>query len=319
MESIPCDLCGQNQAQPVYTVTDTNYGTPGTFTIVQCQHCGLVYLNPRPSAAEIPARYPEAQYDPFRAAVTNQLQPGATNYERARWLTTQPGQVLEVGFGSGLFLKAMQELGWACYGVEPNPTATQFARERLKLEVVTGDIFAVTRQNFDLIAMWDVLEHTPSPRKNLQQAWALLKPQGRLALSFPNWESFERHFFKERWIALDAPRHFYHFSQATITRLLRECGFEILSLSATAPVMSLASNTLRWLGDFALRRGQAKAAAAVAGPTNAAAPPSPSGLKRLAVRSTYWALTPLNILLNALQRGPALTVLARKLPTAPKP
>jgi 2-polyprenyl-3-methyl-5-hydroxy-6-metoxy-1,4-benzoquinol methylase len=312
LESVVCDLCGRDQSQLIYSVPDTNYGTPGKFSIVQCRICKLVYLNPRPSAAELPAIYPETRYDPFQLIHTTGPQsPHPIQWSRARQLTqiAGAGRVLDVGCGDGLFLKAMQQLGWTCVGVEPNQNAVEFARTRFELDIRSGEIFAIgAQENFDLITLWDALEHTPSPTAVLLRAAKLLPPTGRIALSVPNWDSFERLIFRERWIALDAPRHLYHFSPRTVTRLLNQCGFEIQKLEASAPVLSLASNLLRLGGDLAFRRGQAKATVA-SGPATTT---EPSLKRKTLIRVIHWLMLLPNSCANLLQRGSSLTILARK-------
>jgi 2-polyprenyl-3-methyl-5-hydroxy-6-metoxy-1,4-benzoquinol methylase len=312
LESILCDLCGSDQSQRLYSVPDTNYGTPGKFSIVQCQRCKLVYLNPRPSAAELPAVYPETRYDPFQTIhTTGPIAPHPLQWSRGEQLThlSGPGKVLDVGCGDGLFLKAMQQLGWSCVGVEPNQSAVEFARSHLGLDVRLGEIFAIgAQENFDLITLWDALEHTPSPTTVLSHAAKLLTPTGRIALSVPNWDSFERMIFRGRWIALDAPRHLYHFSPQTATHLLNKCGFEIQKLEASAPVLSLASNLLRLGGDLAFRGGQAKATR-TSGPATSS---EPSSKRKMLIQLIHWLMLVPNSCANLLQRGSSLTILARK-------
>jgi len=311
MERVACDLCESTEARLVYRVRDTNYGTSGEFNIVQCNVCQLVYLNPRPESSRYLEIYPEATYDPFRA-LEHKARSNVTQCTRARRLTQMigTGRVLDVGCGTGLFLQAMRAEGWGCVGVEPSPRASEFARTHLQLDVRQGTIFDVdVAQAFDLITFWDVLEHTPSPRAVLLRAHRLLISRGYLAISLPNWDSIERRIFGAEWIAFDAPRHFYHFAPATMRRQLALCGFQIQLLGARAPVMSLASNLLRWGGRWLVRRGKPKPATALNDPTRRA----PSLVRRWLIRLTYFAMTPLNALINLFGRGADLLVIARKI------
>jgi SAM-dependent methyltransferase len=202
---------------------------------------------------------------------------------------------------------AMRQAGWICAGVEPNPVAAGFAQSELGLNVVTGDIFAWPAQaQFDLVTLWDVLEHTPSPTAVLRQARALLKPRGWLALSVPNWGSLERRLFGERWIAHDAPRHLYHFAPQPLRALLGRAGFVVRRLQAAAPVHSLASNALRLAGDQLFRRGQAKALA-----STPAGPAQVSPARRSLIQAAHVLLVPPNAVANLFQRGANLTVMAQ--------
>ena len=76
MRSVPCDLCGSLQATPVCIQRDplASGGTP-VFRVVECQGCGLLYLNPRPEGPELTAYYPDKYYDCL-ASETDRAQPG---------------------------------------------------------------------------------------------------------------------------------------------------------------------------------------------------------------------------------------------------
>ena len=313
MESVLCDICGRDQSRLAYEVQDTNYGCPGTFVLVQCTGCGLVYQNPRPTPAEIGRYYPVEQYHPFKALRGEATTPGPLLARRARLLTAKmkAGRVLDVGCGSGLFLAAMRQLTWQCSGVEPNKAAARFARENLGLQVQTGDIFSVDGPaTFDLITFWDVLEHTHSPRAALRQAHKLLKPTGTLALNVPNWGSLERRIFRENWIAIDAPRHLYHFTPQTLVKMLSLCGFVAESVTASAPPLSLSSNVLRCLGSTFLRKGQAKALVAPPAPRPSPTPMSPA--RRFLIALISQAMRLPNAALNSLNIGSGITAIARK-------
>ena len=314
METVLCDICGQDRARVVYELKDTNYGCPGTFILVQCTTCGLVYQNPRPSLAEMGKYYPVEQYHPFKALRNREAaKPAPLHARRARALTVKlgAGQILDVGCGSGLFLVVMRQLGWQCTGVEPNNEAAQFARERLQLQVHTGDISSIeASEKFDLVTFWDVLEHTRSPRATLKRAYKLLKPSGTLAINVPNWDSLERRIFRENWIALDAPRHLYHFTPQTLPDMLSLCGFVVESVTASAPPLSLSSNVLRWLGNTFLRKGQAKA---LVTPTSLrTSPGSASRARRFLIRMISESMRLPNALLNTLNIGSGITATARK-------
>lgn len=314
MESVLCEICERDKSQLVYKVQDTNYGCPGTFDLVQCTDCGLVYQNPRPTSAEFSKYYPVEQYHPFKALREKGVpRPGARQTERAQLLTEKigPGPVLDVGCGSGLFLAAMRQLNWQCRGVEPHKAAAQYAREILRLQVETGDIFSVEDSAaFKLITFWDVLEHTHSPRSTLSHARKILRTSGYLAINVPNWASLERRVFHEKWIAVDAPRHLYHFTPQTLVKMLSICGFTPESVKASAPPLSLSSNVLRWLGDTFLRKGQAKALMMPS--SSQASSASVSTSRRILIGLIRQAMNLPNAVLNSLNLGSGITVIARK-------
>lgn len=311
MEYIICNLCGHSETKQCYQVQDYNYGLPGVFTIVQCRNCGLVYLNPRPTQGEISSFYPESRYHPFKAIHgAGTTVPGSTHWQRALWLSrrTEVGSVLDVGCGSGQFLLAMDALGWNCVGVEPNETAAQHARDAAGLEVLAGDIFAINQVAiYDVITLWDVLEHVHSPYDVLVHCNRLLNLDGVIALHVPNWASIERRLFGERWTALDTPRHLYHFSPETIKHLLKRSGFRVKTLQAKAPVLTLASNVLRWAGDRLYRQGRPKVHMAKTQSNGKSSP------RRLSlIQLVQILMRPPNAVANLLNMGASMLVLAQK-------
>jgi len=138
------------------------------------------------------------------------------------------GRLLDVGCGTGKDLLRLQASGWAVTGVEISPYAASLARARLGCEVMVGhfDEVALEGRSFDVVRLSHVLEHLPSPRKSLEKVHRLLRPGGLLWLEVPNAASAERRWFGRQWYQWDLPRHLYHFTPATLVRLLREIGFQ---------------------------------------------------------------------------------------------
>ena len=314
MENVACDLCGHDQSRHLFEAKDTNYGIPGTYPIVQCLNCDLVFQNPRPSPAEISAFYPTKTYHPFKALNQHEAPtPTPLQRKRAALLTSlsRVGRVLDVGCGSGLFLLAMSELGWECQGVEPNHAAAEFAAKAYQLQVQKGDIFTKKpSQEYDLITLWDVLEHTHSPKQVLLYAEKLLRPGGILAASVPNWGGIEQRLFRERWIAVDAPRHLYHFTISTLSALLAVCGFDSMILKTQASPLSLSNNLLRWAGDIFLRHGESKFSSA--GLDAVSNQPSLIQPRKILINTTHWLMKIPNALISFFNQGSGILLIAHK-------
>ena len=71
MEKTDCDFCGADDTAPVYLGRDRLHGLPGTFPLVRCRRCGLMYLNPRPDRDEIGRYYP-SDYISFARAIEDE-------------------------------------------------------------------------------------------------------------------------------------------------------------------------------------------------------------------------------------------------------
>ncbi|HET7037986.1 MAG TPA: class I SAM-dependent methyltransferase [Thermomicrobiaceae bacterium] len=230
LEEVACPLCGPSRTRTLFVARDRLLGGPGAFPVTRCLCCGMVYLNPRPTAGALGAYYPDVYYplkeepDPTALAIARGLCTRVAGWvERAD--ASNPS-VLDIGCGTGLFLREARERGWTVEGIELSASAAAYARERFGLPVRQGTLAQTTLPNgaFDVITMWHVLEHLPDPLATLRQVQGALRPGGLLLLAVPNVASLEARLFGRRWYSLDAPRHLYHFSPATVEAALRRAG-----------------------------------------------------------------------------------------------
>jgi 2-polyprenyl-3-methyl-5-hydroxy-6-metoxy-1,4-benzoquinol methylase len=231
-EKIKCDLCGADNFTILYQGVDRLHHLPGSFPVVRCKQCELVYLNPRPDPLTLPRYYPE-DYSPYHTGnnLTNKLQYLLRKREAARISQILPkgGRVLEVGCASGDLLTHLKnDSGLDVAGIEMSEHAAETARSVHGLNIHTGTLFDApyNPKSFDAIVMRHVVEHFPSPRDSLQQAALLLKPGGVLLISTPNFDSLDRYIFGRFWHDLDTPRHLVIFSVDTLRHLLKDIGFE---------------------------------------------------------------------------------------------
>lgn len=235
MESTPCLVCGSSDFIPSFRLRDWAYGLPGKFQLVTCRVCGHIYQTPRPTQSTIGFFYPDT-YQPFHRTVQESL-PWVRVWRYVQFRTRclqvarlrQGGRLLDVGCSTGLFLKEMRHYGaWNLAGVEPNTLAAQYARNVFGLDVFCGQIEQAPwpRGSFDVITLWDVLEHLPNPRAGLSRIHELLVDEGWLIVSVPNADSIDARLFGRYWIGLDPPRHLSVFSLDGLKRLFSDTGFE---------------------------------------------------------------------------------------------
>lgn len=243
MESICCDLCGSSESTLFYQGTDAvMHTTDQIFTLVRCRRCGLVYMNPRPIQPEMDRYYPP-QYEPYHYHVPrsrNRLKEKLFFYgvdKRARLINKLMGErqslsILDIGCSSGVFLARINQIyNWDVHGVEPNQMAAQIARDIHGLDqVITGTLAEAhyPDNRFDVVTLWNVLEHLHSPQSTLQEIRRILKPGGLLVCAVPNVGSFDARLFKQYWHGFELPRHLYHFSPATLEKLYRKNSFRLI-------------------------------------------------------------------------------------------
>ena len=259
MDQVPCDLCGATESHPLYTLEDYGYKFPGEFVLRRCDHCQLMYLSPRPTPEAMAAYYPP-EYECYRMAIEDErfqimrwMRQGKLARRRRlveRYSGQRTGRLLDVGCATGLFLHEMAESGWQVAGIEPAASAVEYARRRFSLDVFQGMLqdAPYAPGSFDVVTLWDVLEHTFSPSDNLAYAARLLRPGGLLALTVPNWHCLDRWLFGRCWLGLDPPRHLYVFTDQTLNTMLSQAGFSVLSREFfVSGYFSFVLSLERWL------------------------------------------------------------------------
>lgn len=231
--------------------------------MIECQACGQAWVCPGLNMEELDRYYPPG-YISFPTAIEDEksaVQRIARQFgveKRARRViqrTAKPGKVLDIGCATGIFLNAMKQQGWECYGIEPSTYAAQYAASRFGIEVFNGFLAECPYEDefFDAVTLWDVLEHLPDPREELARVWQLLKPGGLLVVSMPNSSSWERRTFGKYWAGWDIPRHFYIYNDKTISRMLSEHDFTVQGISSFTGrhgVMALCVQF--WMNDHSL-------------------------------------------------------------------
>lgn len=236
-ETAACLFGHSTPPQKLFDRPDWWLGLPGDFAWHRCPDCDLLFLSPRPTPATIAYYYP-THYAAYRPAIDDERW-AILRWKRRRNLKSQiegvdrraaTGRLLDVGCATGNYPAEMRRLGWQAQGVELQPEAAAYARQRFGLDVFTGDLLAahLPAGHFDAVTLWDVLEHTHNPLAILQEVQRLLKPGGLVAFSIPDPNSREAHSFGPAWIGYDAPRHLYLFGDNSLTHLLRQSGLEIM-------------------------------------------------------------------------------------------
>jgi SAM-dependent methyltransferase len=242
LEPTPCPMCGASDGAPLVETADQMLPGPERFRLLSCRACGHLYQSPRPSPEAIGAYYP-AGYISFQPAVADLPSP-LRRLELRRYYATRrriveravagPGRILDVGCATGNFLDAMRAAGWRAQGVEPSVEAAAYARERLGLDVLTGRLedAALPSGAFDVVTLWDVLEHVHEPRATLAEAARLLRPGGALILGLPNPDSLEARLLGPHWIGWDLPRHLNLFRPALLRAQLATMGLPVERISS---------------------------------------------------------------------------------------
>ncbi|WP_412559593.1 class I SAM-dependent methyltransferase [Winogradskyella sp. MIT101101] len=139
--------------------------------------------------------------------------------------------LLDIGCGTGDFLETAQNDGWQITGIEPNKNARQIANSKTNNSVFEIDHLADLEQNtFDVITLWHVLEHLPNLDMHAKLFKRLLKPNGRLVIAVPNFKSYDAKHYQNFWAAYDVPRHLWHFSKTSISKMFQPQNLKVVKI-----------------------------------------------------------------------------------------
>ncbi|HEV3384415.1 MAG TPA: class I SAM-dependent methyltransferase [Gemmata sp.] len=243
-EETDCLLCGRNEASLLAEAGDqrSTIASQFRFAVVRCRHCGLVYTNPRPTAESLAPFYP-THYAPHRLRQKRHLIRRSSGFlnrlfgrpcpERRGLLPwPSPGRLLDFGCGGGSYLCEMAARGWQVTGLDSSTQTVQSIREQYGFDAVAGTLPHpdLTPGSFDVITMWQSLEHVSHPLTVLRAAHELLVPGGKLIVAVPNYESLSAKWFGEYWFGLDLPRHLTHFAPRTLSEMLQTSGFRMTAM-----------------------------------------------------------------------------------------
>ena len=208
--------------------------TQEPFEIVECDDCHLLYTTPRPTADEIGRYYQSENYyshQENKKGFVPRLYEAIkrVNIKHKFEIATEGmnsdcgRRILEIGCGVGDFLHYAEQKGWECYGAEPSDDAVKILRTKSNAEIVKPEqIEAFHDASFDLICMWHVLEHVDDLKWQIAQLGRLVKPNGKIVIALPNYQSYDAQFYKEKWAAYDVPRHLNHFSEEYMRNKLND-------------------------------------------------------------------------------------------------
>tara|TARA_R110000751_G_scaffold48931_3_gene109081 strand:+ start:239621 stop:240466 length:846 start_codon:yes stop_codon:yes gene_type:complete len=218
----------QNHEKKYLSVKD--YLVSGeSFDLVHDTDLDFLKTFPQPQVEELPKYYESQEYishtDEKRGLFSRlyQLVKKWSLQKKAKLILQQLGDVgslLDVGAGTGDFLKVAKEKGWQVHGMEPNKNAANLALEKgIDLKASLNDFEG---KQFDVVTLWHVLEHIPDLEETILKLAALVKPQGTLIIAVPNFKSFDARHYGKFWAAYDVPRHLWHFSKESMKNLFAE-------------------------------------------------------------------------------------------------
>lgn len=223
-----CPNCSAPATNPAMHAPD---GFLGELSLVSCQRCGIVYLNPR-LAPESTTRIEDDStvYDYDSAAVEQMIDVSLADL--MKWLTASvpsaQRRLLDVGCNRGLLLEAARRQGWQVTGVELSPVAAHHAREVYGLTIHPALDSLPTGSKFDLITLWHVLEHVHAPVDFLRTVAGHLSNPGLLAIQVPDFDAVEEYRARGAENGILCAVHNFYFTGDTLLNVARQAGLHPL-------------------------------------------------------------------------------------------
>lgn len=232
-----CPCCNSELIKPVLKAIDYTVSHQ-QFEIWHCSNCTLRFTQNVPVETEKNKYYQSADYvshSNTKQGLINRLYHIVRTYtlhSKKKLIKSicrqQHPSLLDVGAGTGAFVKIMKDAGWNITGLEPDETARKNALQQYQLQLQTlEELPALPANNFDVITLWHVLEHVHQLHKYLHTFHSLLKNNGALIIAVPNYTSYDAQLYRQSWAAYDVPRHLYHFSPRSMQALMQQHNFSV--------------------------------------------------------------------------------------------
>lgn len=207
-----------------------------------CQNCGLKFIQPIPKEIKI-EQYYQAEYWQ-RKSYRGESALGYLSYlaekesfldyfkkilhQLKRIYQGPSGRVLDIGCSFGFFLKVAQAVGWQIYGVDLSPTPVDQAKKELGVKTIYNksvDQAKFKANFFDLVTVFQTIEHMAILKNSLYEIKRILKPQGVVLLTTPDAGGWQAKIMGKSWFSYRHPDHFYFFDFKNLSFLLKNTGF----------------------------------------------------------------------------------------------
>ena len=222
---MPCVICDQEHWQSIYS------------DLLKCRNCGFIRANNKyygidSSKLYDPSYFSGLDYENYALEVTA-LQKNFKDRLNKIIRHKSHGHLLEIGCAFGYFLQIASK-NFRTYGVDLNHQITKLAkRNSPDSQIFTGDLTKIRfkKEFFDVICMFDTIEHLKNPGAYLTKVYALLKPGGIIVIETGDIGSWLARIQGDKWRLITPPTHLNYFSGVTLDRILVKNKFRIIEKS----------------------------------------------------------------------------------------
>lgn len=213
-----------------YACTNSAFGIHGP--IVKCPSCQIIYVDEKLTQEQISTYY-EVANDPLYFAEQEARRMTFQKYlKKLRSLFPKKGRLLDVGTNTGLFVKIAMNDGWDAVGLEPNKWGVNYARKEYGLTLINKPFESGTfkKESFDVVTMWDVIEHFTNPVWEMVKVFGIIKPGGVFAFSTVDPDSLLAKTMGSKW-PWYMEMHKVFFDKAAADSYLKRVGFRTVTFT----------------------------------------------------------------------------------------
>lgn len=228
LKSYPCPVCSATDSKLLYKIKG--------FNIVQCKSCTLAYVNPRIQDENL--------YDIYSSQYFSNASNGYENYELIedlrmrtfeKWyfeiepfLKIKSGKALDIGCAAGYFLQILEDNSWQVEGIELEENMNSIVRSKGFTVYNSPLEYFKTKRKYQLISLFDVLEHLPKLDIHIQKLNKLLDKDGSIILVTPDLHSKQSKLFRKRWFQFKPLEHIQYFTYQSLKQVFKKNNLSIV-------------------------------------------------------------------------------------------
>ncbi len=225
---IQCNNCGSNNRKVKYPKCPDAAGK-SFYDIIECPECGLIYTKTENIDTE--SIYDESYYkeiypDYFKDKKVHLLNARTKLKKIEKYFGK--GSICEIGCAFGFFLDCARDMGWDVTGFEISDFSREYAVNNLGLPVYKNFLEKAHSKLFDIICMFDTIEHLEDPSALIDRCCSLLRPGGGLVITTGDIGSPHAKLFGKKWRLITPPEHLFFYSKKTLGDLLKKHSFNVV-------------------------------------------------------------------------------------------
>ena len=249
LETIDCPICDSKEyrvlrkaryfenitRQELLKIYKSSSDTELSDQLVKCLGCGLVYINPQINSEVILESYTEATDPKFTSQNPLRIRTFRKFFyhwiKRAQIKPTVKKKILDVGCAAGSFPKVVKDMGFSVVGVEPSKYLCNFGQREYGLDLRQGTLHEqnFSEEEFNIVSMFDVIEHLDQPGYVLEEIKRILLSDGHLIVNYPDYDSWPRKLMGTKW-PFFLSVHLFYFTPQSIRQILEKHGFQVVRI-----------------------------------------------------------------------------------------